>query len=221
MKDTIKFIQSTLLTGFTIILPLLILFTFFNWVAGFLINVLRPFTESFVNQTGVSVFMAHVFVISGFLCVCLLLGYYTKTKMGKEVYEKTELRLLTRIPGYKIVKETIMQFMGNKKPPFSSVALVKIFGNQTMVTAFVTDEHPDGSFTVFVPTGPNPTSGNIYHVQEEQLIKVNATVEDTMRSILGCGAGSCSVVKYDVKIDELERRNEAKANREEEIKQAS
>ena len=185
------------------------------------INVLRPFTESFVNQTGVSIFMAHVFVISGFLSVCLLLGYYTKTRMGKEVYEKTEVRLLTRIPGYKIVKETIMQFMGNKKPPFSSVALVKIFGNQTMVTAFVTDEHPDGSFTVFVPTGPNPTSGNIYHVQEEQLIKVNATVEDTMRSILGCGAGSCNVVKYDVKIDELERRNEEKANQEEGMKQAS
>ncbi len=215
-----KFIQSTLLTGFTIILPLLILFTVFNWVFGFIIKILSPFTVAFVNQTGVSVFMAHVFVISGFLSICLLLGYYTKTRMGKEVYEKTELRLLTRIPGYKIVKETIMQFFGDKKPPFSSVALVKLFSNSTMVTAFVTDEHPDGSFTVFVPTGPNPTSGNIYHVQEEQLIKVNATVEDTMRSILGCGAGSCNVVKYDVKIEELERRNEAKAQ-ENEIKQAS
>ena len=36
-----------------------------------------------------------------------------------------------------------------KKTPFSQVALVQLFGNETMVSAFVTDSHADGTFTVF------------------------------------------------------------------------
>ena len=100
-----------------------------------------------------------------------------------------------KAPGYSIIKETVAQFIGNKKSPFSSAALVQIFGNETMVSAFVTDEHEDGSYTVFVPTGPNPTSGNIYHLPGKFVHPIDAPVEDLMRSIISCGAGSSALVK--------------------------
>jgi uncharacterized membrane protein len=74
------------------------------------------------------------------------------------------------------------------------VALVRLFGNETLVSAFVTETHPDGSYTVFMPTGPNPTSGNIYHVPGENVFPVDVSVEDTMRSIISCGAGSSTLV---------------------------
>ena len=45
---------------------------------------------------------------------------------------------------YNLVKETVQQFLGAKKSPFSKVATVRLFGNETEMTAFVTDEHPDG-----------------------------------------------------------------------------
>lgn len=199
MKKSIKVVQSTLFAGFTILLPLLVVFTLFNWVLAFIVKILSPFTNSFVNHTGVSIITAHIIVVTGFLSTCFILGYYTKTTVGKEVYEKIELKLLIRIPGYRIIKETLKQFLGQKNTPFSSVALVRLYDNETLVTAFVTDEHENGTYTVFVPTGPNPTSGNIYHVDKTQLIKVNASVEDTMRSILGCGAGSYNVLKFNVK----------------------
>jgi len=102
--------------------------------------------------------------------------------------------LLIKVPGYTIIKETIVQFLGNKKSPFSLVALVNIFGNETMVTAFVTDEHSNESFTLFVPTGPNPTSGNIYHLRKEFVHKIEISVEDTMRSIISCGADSKKLI---------------------------
>ena len=62
------------------------------------------------------------------------------------------------------------------------------------VTVFVTDTHADGSYTVFMPTGPNPTSGNIYHLQAENVYPVDVPVEDAMRSIISCGAGSSALV---------------------------
>ena len=89
----------------------------------------------------------------------------------------------------------MLQFIGRKQSPFSKVALVQLFENQTKATAFVTDEHPDGSFTVFVPTGPNPTSGQIFHLQGQYVHPVDVRVDDAMRSIISCGAGSTKLIE--------------------------
>ena len=72
---------------------------------------------------------------------------------------------------------------------------LKLFQNETMVTAFVTDRHNNGTVSVFVPTGPNPTSGFIYHLPEKYVHPVDVPVEDAMRSVISCGAGSDMLVK--------------------------
>ena len=110
------------------------------------------------------------------------------------MYLLFESRIFLKIPGYSLIKETVSQFFGNKKSPFSSVALVQIFGNETLASAFITDEHKDGTRTVFVPTGPNPTSGNIYHLPEDRVHPVDVSVEEAMRSIISCGAGSSTLI---------------------------
>jgi uncharacterized membrane protein len=43
---------------------------------------------------------------------------------------------------------------------------------------------------VFVPTGPNPTSGFIYHLDQQYVHPVKVSVEEAMRSVISCGAGS-------------------------------
>ncbi len=58
------------------------------------------------------------------------------------------------------------------------------------MTGFITDEHPDGSCSVFVPTGPNPTSGNIFHLPPSSVYRIEVPVDEAMKSIIACGAGS-------------------------------
>jgi uncharacterized membrane protein len=93
------------------------------------------------------------------------------------------------------VKDIVLAFLGGKKSPFSTVALVQLFDSDTLTTAFVVDEHANGSFTVFVPTGPNPTSGLIYHVKGEHVHKLDVAVEDAMRATISCGAGSSKLIE--------------------------
>jgi len=69
------------------------------------------------------------------------------------------------------------------------------------MTAFITDTHEDGSYTLFVPTGPNPTSGLIFHLAGKYVHPVDVPVQDAMRSIISCGAGSSKL------IDELKDRS--------------
>jgi uncharacterized membrane protein len=139
--------------------------------------------------------LADVVAVGLLVWVCFLVGALVRTRLGKWAYLAIESKILRKAPGYSMIKETVMHFLAkDKESPFSSVALARLFNNETLVSVFITDTHPDGSFTVFMPTGPNPTSGNIYHLQAEQVYPVDVSVEDAMRSIIGCGAGSATLI---------------------------
>jgi len=127
--------------------------------------------------------------------MCFLVGIVVKTKLGTWFFHFIEEKILKVAPGYTLIKETILQFLGNKKPPFSSVALVQMYGNDTLFTAFITDSHDDGSYTVFVPTGPNPTSGYICHLKGKYVHEINVKVDVAMRSVIGCGSGSSKLIE--------------------------
>jgi len=195
MKRINEFFKTTLIGGFIVLLPVALLFAVFKGIFNFITKLIKPFTDLLVEHSDLMRFIADLIVLIIILSVCFIIGYIVKTSLGKWIYNAIEKNLLKKFPGYKLIKETVLQLLGNKSSPFSSVALVNIFENETRVTAFITEEHADGNFTVFVPTGPNPTSGNIYHVKKQYVTKTDADVEDTMKSIISCGAGSSKIIK--------------------------
>ncbi|MCF7816988.1 MAG: DUF502 domain-containing protein [Kiritimatiellales bacterium] len=199
LQRTKTFFRTTLLGGVIVILPAIILIFAFKWLFGVVGNAIRPLTTLVVDYLPLperyNEFIATVLVISVILMGCFLVGLFVKTRIGRWIYDGFERSLLSKAPGYKMIKETVNQFLGNKTSPFSSVALVQLFGNETLATAFITDRHADGTVTVFVPTGPNPTSGFIYHVDQKYVHPIAVSVEDAMRSVISCGAGSGTLIK--------------------------
>lgn len=191
MKSLIK---TSFLGGLTVILPVAILVFVFKWVFGVVARVIQPLTNLILIKSNLREIMADLLALAIIITVCFIVGVIVKTQIGRFIHTSLENSILKFAPGYSLIKETIMQFLGRKKTPFSSVALVQVFGNETMLTAFVTDEHLDGRYTVFVPTGPNPTSGNIYHLESRFVHQVDVPVEDAMRSIISCGAGSAMLI---------------------------
>lgn len=195
MNKLKRFFTTSLLGGIIVILPVVILFIAANWIFRLITGLIQPMTNVLLKTTGLPEIVADIIVIALILIVFFIVGVFVRTKMGKWIYSSIEDSVLKVAPGYTLIKETVLQFIGNKKPPFSSVALVRIFQNDTLVSGFITDTHEDGTCTVFVPTGPNPTSGNIYHVPKESVYIVDVPVETAMRTIISCGAGSKSLVE--------------------------
>ncbi len=191
MQRLKNFVKSTIIGGLLVVLPTGILLGVMAWVFKTVQGLISPIT----GLISLHPLLADLLVIVMIVAACFVIGVFVRTRLGKFVYSLIETKLLAKAPGYSLVKETVFQFLGNKKSPFSSVALAQIFGNETMVSCFVTDTHEDGSRTVFVPTGPNPTSGNIYHLEAKYVHPVDVSVEDAMRSIISCGAGSSTLLK--------------------------
>jgi len=199
LKRTKNFFKTTLLGGVIVILPAIILGLAFKWLFGVVGRAITPLTNLVVNNLTLpdryDQFIAPLIVLAVIVLGCFFVGLFVRTRLGQMIYHSFETILLTKAPGYKMVKETVNQFLGKKESPFSSVALVQIFENDTKVTAFITDRHDDGTITVFVPTGPNPTSGFIYHLDPQYVHPVKVSVEDAMRSVISCGAGSGELIK--------------------------
>ncbi len=199
--DTIKtFVKTSVIGGLTVILPAVFLFLIFRWLFNRITDIIQPVTNLIIAKGQYQEFVADVLVLAIIVAICFLVGAVIKTKIGQFIHENLEDHILNLAPGYPTIKAVVMQFIGKKKSPFSSVALVQIFGNETLMTAFVTDTHDSGRRTVFVPTGPNPTSGLIFHIPRKYVHPVGVSVEETMRSVIGCGAGSTNL------IDGFERR---------------
>ncbi|WP_372845787.1 DUF502 domain-containing protein [Pontiella sp.] len=193
------FFKTTLLGGVIVILPTIILGFAFKWLFGMVGNGIKPLTDLVVNtMTLPDRFdqpIATAIVLSVIVLGCFFVGLLVRTRMGQWIYHSFENSVLSKAPGYKMVKETVNQFLGKKESPFSSVALVQVFENDMMMTGFITDRHDNGMVTVFVPTGPNPTSGFIYHLKAEFVHPVEVSVEDAMRSVISCGAGSEKLIR--------------------------
>ena len=194
MKRLKKFLKTTVLGGIVVLLPVFLTGFFLHWVFNVVTGFIEPLTKILVIEARVNERLADILVIVVIVGICFFVGLVVKTRLGRYIYRVVEKRILKVMPGYTLFRNTIKQFLGQKRTPFSRVALVRAFGNETLMTAFVTDEHPNGNFTVFVPSALNPTTGLIFHLEKQYVHLVNASVEETMRSIISCGAGSCKLL---------------------------
>ncbi len=189
-----NFFKSALIGGLLVFLPLGIMIGIVAWIFSLVHRAIFPLTKLIMDPSILQAIVADIIVVALIITVCFVVGVLVRTRLGKWIYHTLENSFLKKTPGYTLIKETVFLFLGNKKSPFSSVALVQIYGNETMVSAFITDKHENGTCTVFVPTGPNPTSGNIFHLQSKYVFPVDIPVEDAMRTIISCGAGSSELI---------------------------
>ena len=185
------FIRTTILGGVAVLLPVALFIIVYSWLYGVLAGMIEPLTAEVEEVAAPGArYLAQGIAIGIIVLSCFLVGLAVRTRIGRFVRVTLDERLLKRFPGYTLIRETVSQFFGKRKFPFSSVALVQPFGNDTMMTAFVTEKHDTGMTTVYVPACPSPMVGNVYHLPDRFVHPIDIPVEVAMRSIFGCGAGA-------------------------------
>jgi len=130
--------------------------------------------------------------------VVLITGMVVANLLGRKLVEGWE-SLLNRIPlvrsiysAVKQILETLFVAGGNS---FRKVLMVEYPRRGLWTLAFQTGSGTDEAHdkaghrlvTVFVPTTPNPTSGFIILVPEEDIIELDMSVEDGLKLIMSLG----------------------------------
>ncbi len=130
-----------------------------------------------------------------FLIVCFLAGILAKTNYFNFIKNITA-PILTKIPGYSLIRSftnRMVQLEQNQEFDVGFVALGET--NQALAPAFLIEKHEDDSYTVFVPTVPTLTVGNLYIVPGNRVFAVDAPLLDMIKFITHWGEGSTELIQ--------------------------
>ncbi len=188
MEKFKRFLMTTLLGGLLVVLPIGLFIFLIQVLWNFVSKLIQPIVKllKFQNITNDTIIglIAFAIVIAG----CFFVGLFVRTRFGKGIWRYFERNLLELLPFYKTIKDTVGTLFSSRGKSFKKVVLVDVMNTQ--MTGFVTDEHKNGLYTVFVPTAPNPTNGFIFHLPQNKLQFLDISPEDAMRSVIGVGTGS-------------------------------
>ena len=185
-----RFVVTTILGGLVVVLPLSLLGFLIRLLFNLIIGVIQPLSSLLGFSDHVNEWLINLLVLAIILVLFFIIGLAVRTEIGQRLFQNMEEQWLKPLPFYTILRETVQQLFSKDKMPFSKVALVDPFGSGTLMTGFITDELPNGFFTVFVPTAPNPTNGFIFHIPPDRITFVDTGTEDALRSVISLGIGS-------------------------------
>ena len=192
-----KKIQQIFFAGLAVLIPIgLTLYVFF-FVINLLDGLLAILPRQYLPESWLHYYIPGLGVVAT-LALIFVSGLIVRSYIGKKVVNLWE-GLFRRIPVVRSVyegsKKVVDSMFVNKNRSFKKVVMVSFPHSGTYVLGFVTGEVIDRlaskiggkMLNVFVPTTPNPTSGYLLMVPEDQIIEVDMTIEEAFTSIISCG----------------------------------
>ena len=197
--------RSNFVTGLVIVLPGVISVAVLVWLFGTISNItdtlLIFIPKSITHGNNGEGPMHWYWSLVALLLAVLLIsaaGRLARNYIGIKMIDWMD-RALKQVPFlnkiYAATKQVNEAFAGNKNS-FKTVVLVQFPREGMYSVGFITSEQNDEIQAktrekvvgVFVPTTPNPTSGFLILVPEDQLIKLDMSVPDAIKYIVSLGS---------------------------------
>ncbi|MDZ4163503.1 MAG: DUF502 domain-containing protein [Smithellaceae bacterium] len=194
MKNSIK---GIFLTGLAVTIPLGLTIYIFIFLINLMDGLFLIIPEKYQPVHLLGVHIPGLGIIFTFILI-FICGLITKSYLGDRLVGFGE-GLLDRIPVirsvYQALKHVVNSLVGDKSRTFRQVALVEFPRKGVYSIGFVTGlkngevEMKTGKrcVSVFVPTTPNPTSGFLIMIPEEDVTPMDMTVEEAFVLIMSVG----------------------------------
>jgi len=189
VKRLVKQFRNNFLAGSFLLIPVIgsvfIVWKLFDWSDKALPRTLGVHWPPFVGLL-VSIFIVYV------------VGLAAKNYFGRQIIATgnaiiVSIPLLNKI--YLIIKQIIDTVTIDKKKLFERVVLLEFPRKDCFIVGFVTSESNElfsakagrKLVAVFVPNVPNPTTGFLLYVPEEELTTIDMPVETALKLVVSAG----------------------------------
>ena len=191
-------LRTYFLTGLVVTAPIYITFYLVLWFVEFLDGYFRPWIpEIYWPTTYLPVDVPGVGVVLA-LVLLTIIGGLTANFLGRALLKLAD-RFIRQIPMagtvYTALRQIFQTAVREDGASFSQVALIEYPRKGLNAIAFVTkaaDRRVNEAtgkkmVGVFLPTTPNPTSGFLLFVPEDELTILDMTVEEGARLVISAG----------------------------------
>ena len=187
--------------GFLLLIPLFITILVVRYLAGFAGSMISPFVDFLVgvptlhDVPGVTL-ISWIAVIATAVLIFYGVGMLFTGEKGQNRAALRINTLLSRIPVvksiYDVANQTTQAFSTSRESAFSRVVFLEWPRPGVRALGLVTGQcvlpHDDRTMLViYIATVPNPTSGMLAVVPEEEVIDAGINVEDAMKIIFSGG----------------------------------
>jgi len=188
MKTFINFIVSRFKMGVLFLASLLVVAIIFEKAFHILQAVMKPVMEKFPNYHILGVGLRSVLIILIILLLCVLLGLFAVTRIGKNFSRSIENSILNKLPGYTFIKTMSESMMGMEKEDAKTAVMVRF--DDSMQIGFLIEELDNEMVSVFIPGSPSPWSGAVFLVQRSRISPMNIPAKDAMFILSQMGKGA-------------------------------
>ena len=194
-KQVGKKLRTQFITGILVVVPVGAAILILRWLFLTFDNILQPVAESLLGYTIPGLGLGIIVVL------IYLAGVVATNVIGRRLIRYGE-SLLARVPLFRYlytgIRQILQSFATPREGGFLQVVLVEFPKKGMRAIGFVTSESRVESgeklLSVFIPTSPNPTSGYLEIVRENDIIKTNISIDDALKMVLSAGKVSLQEV---------------------------
>lgn len=188
MKSIVDFIKSTLIGGFFVILPTLIIYLLLKETFGVVLALTSPIIDLMPASWMEEGMAPQLVALLLLILISFILGVVLRYSLTQKLVEGFEEKLLNKLPGYTIIRSLTRRFSGQEEDEAFRPALMAM-PMESQAVVFVIAEHANGDFTVLVPASPTPGVGNLLIVPAERIQLLNASTAAVFDALSRWGEG--------------------------------
>jgi uncharacterized membrane protein len=189
-----KHLKKKFITGLLLLIPLLVTIYIIYLIVSSFDAIISPIIKNVTLKIiGKEIYIPgtgfFLFIIIAYITGIIASNYIGKTLLS---YGETLLRKIPFVKGiYSSVKDMTDAFSSEKKRSFKEVVLAEFPLKGRYAIGFITKRIKTGEgkdiCSVFIPTTPNPTSGYLILIPEEELIFLDMPVDSALKYIVSLG----------------------------------
>jgi uncharacterized membrane protein len=189
MRAFIEFLKTTIIGGFFVLLPVVVVLFLISLAVATVVTALTPLMEVLPIKGMVGIAVTTLAAILILLVFCFLTGLLVQMRIGRLGKERVERFLLERLPGYIMFKNLTRRIAGEEGIEFAP-GLMDLYGSEARALGFIIEEHENGTFTIFVPLSPMATVGQVFILPGSQVQKLGVKFVDVVNSLTQWGMES-------------------------------
>ncbi len=193
----LKTIRTTFVAGLIVVVPIGLTVWILIWIFNGVEDLLAPVVAWIFERFGAEPITGVGFGIT--VLLIFVIGIIMTNVVGRRIVRWGE-SMLGKIPVARLLyvafREVFRGFSEENANSFLAVVLVEFPAKGMRTIGFITKEDVDKDgrpvYNVFIPTTPNPTSGFLEILHEEDIIRTRISVEDALKMVISGGRMSPS-----------------------------
>ncbi|MEQ8559630.1 MAG: DUF502 domain-containing protein [Henriciella sp.] len=191
-------LRGRFLAGMVIAAPVAVTFYVLQFLINFIDNRVKPLLPPIIQPETYTNYAIPGFGVLVMIVALTLLGAITTNLIGRSIISAAD-RILSRLPivrnVYAAFKQLTEVIANNQQASYDRVVMIEYPKRGSWCLGFVSagakgeirSRLGEGFIGVFVPTTPNPTSGFLMYVKEEECIEMEMSIEEGAKMILSAG----------------------------------